>query len=172
MKFLLVSSDIHDDSEVFEKLCKEAENPDCLALLYAGDLDYENYFISSALRNRNFVFLPVSGNCDNRYSVKDAGLNDLPMYRTCSFNGKRFFITHGHLFSDPASAGLDNKDFDVCINGHTHIPLLTEDDAVIYLNPGSPSRPRAYSKPSYAKIYFTKQGSIQVSFSEFKKDSI
>ena len=80
------------------------------------------------------------------------------MYRTCSFGGLRIFISHGHIYDSPSSAGLADSDFNVVITGHTHVngisKQLIDGKEVVFLNPGSPSRPRGYSKASYAKIVF------------------
>ena len=155
--FLLVSSDIHSDESVLECLQHTACDERCLGFLYAGDLDVENYFISEILRCRSFVFLPVQGNCDNRWSWTDLGL-DLPLYRTYTFRGLRIFISHGHYYCDPQSAGLENTDFDLVITGHSHVndmhTEIVSGKEIIFLNPGSPSRPRGRSAASYALILF------------------
>lgn len=160
-KFLLIASDVHNDDQSFETLAKMAESENCLALLYAGDLDVENCLINAALRCRNFVFIPVQGNCDNRWSWTDLGL-DLPPYRTCSFNGLKIFLTHGHMYSSPSAVGLSDKDFDIVITGHSHVNSLEKQiidgKEIVFLNPGSPSRPRGYSKASYAKAIFRENG--------------
>lgn len=160
---LLVASDIHNDDQAFEILVKKAENKDCLALLYAGDLNIENCMISSLLQVRNFLFIPVQGNCDNKWEWTDLGM-DLPLYRTCSFGGLKIFISHGHMYTDPSSAGLCDKDFDIVINGHTHVNSLSEQildgKQIVFMNPGSPSRPRGYSKPSYGTIVFNEDNSV------------
>ncbi len=162
-KHLLVASDIHNDDQAFEILVKKAENKDCLALLYAGDLNIENCMISSLLQVRNFLFIPVQGNCDNKWEWTDLGM-DLPLYRTCSFGGLKIFISHGHMYTDPSSAGLYDKDFDIVINGHTHVNSLSEQildgKQIVFMNPGSPSRPRGYSKPSYGTIVFNEDDSV------------
>lgn len=174
-KHLLVASDIHDDDQAFELLAKKAEDNDCLALLYAGDLNIENCMISSLLQVRNFLFIPVQGNCDNKWDWTDVGIN-LPLYRTCSFNGLKFFISHGHMYTDPSSAGLCDKDFDVVINGHTHVNNLSEQlidgKRIIFMNPGSPSRPRGYSKPSYGTIVFNEDSSVCFRLHALKGDGV
>lgn len=157
-KFILVASDVHSDSDAFEKLCNIAKNPLCIAFLYAGDLDVENWFIGTELRNRNFTFLPVAGNCDYPYSFISSDLPVPSNYRSCEFNGLRIFMTHGHLFSQPSDAGLENGNFDVVITGHTHIPSIIKENEIVYLNPGSAAKPRGKSEKSYAKIVFTSQG--------------
>lgn len=162
-KHLLVASDIHNDDQAFETLAKKALDKDCLAFLYAGDLNIENCIISSLLQVRNFLFIPVQGNCDNRWQWTDLGL-DLPLYRTCSFCGRKIFISHGHIYTQPSSAGLCDKDFDIVITGHTHVNGINEQiidgKRIIFINPGSPSRPRGYSKPSYGIIVFNDDGSV------------
>jgi len=157
-RFLLVASDIHSDSDVFEFLAQVANDTNCLAFLYAGDLDVANYFISNALRNRNFVFLPVLGNCDSPYSYISSDVPVPATYRDCSFNNIRIFITHGHVCNMPSDVGLKDEDFDIVINGHTHIPANNKVGNLIVLNPGSAARPRGYSEKSYAKIVFTEKG--------------
>ena len=163
--FLLVASDVHSDDQSFEKLASIAGAPNCLAFLYAGDLDIENYFITQSVQLRNYVFLPVQGNCDNRWSWTDVNL-DLPLYRTCSFRGLKIFISHGHLYYSPSSVGLEDKNFDLVITGHTHRYGITSEiidtKRVTYLNPGSPSRPRGGSQPSYAMVVFNGQNSVSL----------
>lgn len=157
-KFLLVAGDVHSDFEVFEYLAQIAKDPDCLAFIYAGDLDVENYFIGTQLRNRSFVFLPVLGNCDYPYSYTSSDVPVPSTYRTCTYNGVRIFITHGHLYNMPADVGLNNEDFDLVINGHTHISLCEKTDNLTVLNPGSAARPRGYSSKSFAKVVFNDRG--------------
>lgn len=169
-KFLLIASDIHSDDEAFEKLAKKASCEDCLGFLYAGDLDIENYFISNILRNRNFVFIPVCGNCDSPYSYQDASLPVPPTFRETTIGEKKFFITHGHLYSDPESAGL-NDNFDIVINGHTHIYSLCKKENYVFLNPGSASRPRGYTERSYATVTF-KEHAVLIEIKSFETDRV
>ncbi len=173
--FLLVSSDVHDSEDALERLADIAADKRCLAFLYAGDLNIENYFISHILRNRSFVFMPVQGNCDNRWSWTDVNL-DLPMYRSTSFKGLRIFISHGHLYYSPSSVGLEDTDFDLVITGHTHryniFSEIIDDKRVTYLNPGSPSRPRGGSEASYALVVFPSDGSARLEIRALKGDRL
>ena len=161
-KFILVAGDVHTSDQAFETLASIASREGCLAFIYTGDLDMENYFISQAIRCRNFVFMPVQGNCDNRWSWTDVGL-DLPLYRTCSFGNLRIFVSHGHLYWQPSSAGLEDADFDMVLTGHTHVPDLhteiIDGKRIVFLNPGSAARPRGGSRASYALIRFGGNGS-------------
>ena len=161
-KYILVAGDVHTSDQAFEKLAAMASDERCISFIYTGDLDMENYFISECIRCRNFVFMPVQGNCDNRWSWTDVGL-DLPLYRTCISGGLRIFVSHGHLYWQPSSAGLDDTDFDMVITGHTHVPDLRTEiidgKRIVFLNPGSAARPRGGSRASYALIRFADDGS-------------
>ncbi len=161
--FLLAAGDIHNDEQALETLSETATEPNCLAFLYAGDLNAENCFILNILKYRNFVFLPVQGNCDSKWSFLDANL-DLPLYRCCTYRGLRIFITHGHMYCGPSSAGLEDTDFDIVITGHSHKWSISSElisgKRVIYLNPGSPSRPRGGSEASYALIRFKEKSAV------------
>lgn len=161
-KFILVAGDVHSSDQAFETLASIASREGCIAFVYTGDLDVEDYFISQAVQCRNFVFMPVQGNCDNRWSWTDTGL-DLPLYRTCSFGGLRIFVSHGHLYWQPSSAGLVDSEFDMVLTGHTHVPDLhteiIDGKRIVFLNPGSAARPRGGSKASYALIVLDNVGS-------------
>lgn len=150
--FILVASDIHSDSDAFEQLASIADSPSCIAFLYAGDLNIDDWLISDRLRKRDFVFIPVSGNCDRPFSFPDVGLTPPPLFRTGTVGKLRYFITHGHYYSSPEDAGLNSTDFDVVITGHTHIPSLTLQGRTIFMNPGSGALPRGGSLPTYGLI--------------------
>lgn len=163
--FILVAGDVHSNDQAFEILAQTASQETCLGFIYTGDLDIDNYFISQAVRCRSFVFFPVQGNCDNRWSWTDTGLN-LPLFRTCTFKGLQMFVSHGHMYWDPSSAGLDDTRFDMVITGHSHVPDLhtefIDGKRVIFLNPGSAARPRGGSRASYALIRFSNNGSTRI----------
>lgn len=184
-RFLLVSSDIHDAESAFEKLALKANAQNCVAFLYAGDLNVENYFICNALKYRSFTFLPVLGNCDNPWAWTDAGVPQPPQFRTLTYTNRtgklRIYVSHGHLYPYPSSAGLRDEDFELCITGHTHINSLKTDiietegnkeKQMVLLNPGSPSCPRGGSHPSYAVIRIPNKGSAFVEIRDFVCDDL
>ena len=161
-KFILVAGDVHSSDQAFDTLAAIASREECIAFVYTGDLDIENYFIAQSIQCRNFVFMPVQGNCDNRWSWTDVGL-DLPPYRTCTFGNLRVFVSHGHLYWQPSSAGLSDAEYDLVLTGHTHVPdihtEIIEAKRIVFLNPGSAARPRGGSKASYALIRLPHDGS-------------
>ena len=173
--FILVAGDVHSSDQAFEILAENASQETCLGFIYTGDLDIENYFISQSVLCRNFVFLPVQGNCDNRWSWTETGL-DLPLYRTCTFRGFRIFVSHGHMYWDPGSAGLENSQYDIVITGHSHVPDLhteiIDGKRVIFINPGSAARPRGGSKASYALIRFKSKTSMSIEIRALDGDGL
>lgn len=184
-RFLLVASDVHDAESAFEKLAQKANDPNCAAFLYAGDLNVENYFICNALKYRSFTFLPVLGNCDNPWAWTDAGVPQPPQFRTLSYANRtgelRIYISHGHLYTYPSSVGLGDEDFEICITGHTHVNSLKTDiletsnlseKQLVLLNPGSPSCPRGGSLQSYAVIRIPDEGSAVVQIRDFVSDDL
>ena len=59
-----------------------------------------------------------------------------------------FFLTHGHLYHEHHMPNL-GLEYDVYMQGHTHIPVMKERGGKIYLNPGSITLPKGFSKKSY-----------------------
>lgn len=75
----------------------------------------------------------VAGNCDDDAS--------LPPARCEVVAGLRVLVHHGHL-------PLDERSYrpDIVITGHTHVPRVERDGAVLRVNPGS-AGPRRFNLP-------------------------
>jgi uncharacterized protein len=80
----------------------------------------------------------VRGNND-----KDPWGAKLPAWLALEFEGVSIHVLHDvkEMDVDPAAAG-----FRVVIAGHSHKPVVTERDAVLFVNPGS-AGPRRFSLP-------------------------
>ena len=105
-------------------------------------------------------FVTVKGNCD--FFIKNN-------YRVDSLKGVNLYTTHGNtlFFNDKYLASMALKfSCKIAIHGHTHIPKVTFVDGVYILCPGSVSRPRGGSKPSYAVITFTDEYDINIEIKE------
>ena len=62
--------------------------------------------------------------------------------RVFEIDGKKFFITHGHVYGVKSSLTslkkrAEQNDADCVLFGHTHISLCEKDGKTFYLNPGS-----------------------------------
>lgn len=127
---VLICSDSHQRLDYFDTVLKK-EKPDMV--IFAGDHSTDAIDISYAYDNIKFVI--VRGNCD----YFD---NETEDTQFIELNGKKIFLTHGHLFSVKRNLidlekEASKNNADICIFGHTHIPLLVTKDDIIYLNPGA-----------------------------------
>lgn len=128
---VIVTSDIHHNKQNLEYIKNNYQydlfldaGDSCLSKVDLGDI------------------LTVKGNCD---------LFNYPKFRVIELNDKyKVYITHGNHdnMNTLKYKALENG-CNVVITGHTHIPLYTNDEEIIFLNPGSVSRPRGGSKPSF-----------------------
>ena len=86
----------------------------------------------------------VAGNCDDD--------DTLPLTSLQVVAGLRVLVHHGHL-------PVDEADFqpDVVITGHTHVPKIEQDGAVLRLNPGS-AGPRRFNLPVTVARITVRQG--------------
>jgi len=73
----------------------------------------------------------------------------LPWTAAIELGGARLYLLHdlADLDLDPAAAG-----FAAVVHGHTHRPEIVRRDGVLYVNPGSPVRPRGGFLPTIARI--------------------
>jgi len=133
---ILVLSDSHKAKDNI-LTAVELESPDMV--LHMGDHEKDCLIIE-----QNYPYLPVRtvrGNCDSWALGLD---ND-----EFELEGKRFFMTHGHLFNvktskDSLIASAKNRDADVVLYGHTHIPHYEVIDGLTIINPGSVNNPLKY----------------------------
>ena len=104
-------------------------------IIHAGDIG--TAAIIESLRNIAPVDA-VRGNND-----KGPWAKEFPPWLALEFGGVGIHVLHDvkELDVDPAAAG-----FRVVIAGHSHKPLVTERDGVLFVNPGS-AGPRRFSLP-------------------------
>ena len=104
-------------------------------IIHAGDIGGAN--VIDALTGIAPVDV-VRGNND-----KDPWGAQLPEWLALEFEGVGIHVLHDvkELDVDPAAAG-----FRVVIAGHSHKPVVTERDGVLFVNPGS-AGPRRFSLP-------------------------
>ena len=147
MKSYIVFSDIHGDRYAFSRLQKYVENAD--GAFFAGD------GISGLNNFTNKPFYAVKGNCDLIGEEE----------KILEVDGVKILLTHGHLYGVKSgylrliyrAKELDCK---VVIFGHTHQPLIMQEDDILFLNPGSCS------------IYGTKKTFINLFISNGKASAV
>jgi putative phosphoesterase len=83
----------------------------------------------------------------------------LPEIENVTLGGVRFLVAHKeeHLVgvADPASAGAR-----VAVTGHTHVCLVEERDGVLFVNPGSASRPKTGGDATVVVVRIDEAGVI------------
>ncbi|MCH5253022.1 MAG: metallophosphoesterase [Lachnospiraceae bacterium] len=161
MKKALIFSDSHGKNENMLDVIKRF--PEVEAIFHAGDIE------GGADRLREAVDCPVyivRGNCD--FTPK------LSPNLTVEFGAKKIAICHGHRYLD--LGGLDKlkywaleREADVVIFGHTHIPYLEQGGKLTVINPGSISRPRQDKRiPTYAIMEIGTDGQFHFSLCEYR----
>ncbi len=146
---ILVVSDTHGDLNSLIRAVNA--QPKAEIIIHCGDGDNQLQYLKDNIKDK--MVTGVRGNCD---------WNSLfPSTETLNVNGKKIFITHGHLYNVKtgiyqAVSAARQEEADILLFGHTHIPLSTYDDGLYILNPGSC---RGYFA-SYGYIDITENGEI------------
>jgi putative phosphoesterase len=87
----------------------------------------------------------VHGNCD-----VTAIRNSYPTRRDLVVEGKVIRCIHGDVGGRTAdAAAAAERDADVVLYGHSHMPKIRKEDGVLLFNPGSPTQKRFARYPSY-----------------------
>ena len=104
----------------------------------------------------------VRGNCD--FFANDTKVDEFLV-----LEDYKLWLTHGHKYIQwkvTADFGYWAKalDQDIVVFGHTHVPLCEYYGDTLLINPGSPSRPRGGSNPSFAVLTLQKGATPEVEF--------
>ena len=157
MKYF-VASDIHGDSYWAQRIVDAFKESGADKLILLGDTLYhgprndlpEEYRPKKVIEMLNGIrdrLLCVRGNCDCEVDQMVLNFPILADYAVLDAGNKLIYATHGHVFNPEKLPPL--KAGDVLLFGHTHVPLHTEKDGILCLNPGSVSIPKEGSAHSY-----------------------
>jgi len=146
---ICVCADSHGNYYGLQELI-DKEKPEYVYFLGDGERDWGQVELPW-----NTTFAAVSGNCDF--------MSMEPPFRKFELGGKRFFMTHGHLYG--AKHGLHGLvqqahqcNADIVLYGHTHQQKLDQIGNIFYLCPGSMHS----SDHKYALISIDKQGNVNI----------
>ncbi|MBO8138111.1 MAG: metallophosphoesterase [Desulfotomaculum sp.] len=120
-------------------------------LLHAGDHFKDAHQLA---KSKELLVCAVVGNCDWDMQEPEDLLIDAA--------GKKIWLTHGHKYNVKFShhmlvkKALQHK-IDVVVYGHTHIPVIEEQEGILIFNPGSASRPRGSRGPTYGMLVIDNQ---------------
>lgn len=110
------------------------DNIPCDLVIHLGDNVSDVLELKKLYPNINFEYVP--GN-------NDFFSSSLPNKKVIDFNGIKILITHGHLYNrNSLSYMAEENNCKYVLTGHTHMSEIIKDSDVIFMNPGSISRPR------------------------------
>lgn len=168
---LLIISDSHGHTEspisVIEKI-KDKIN----VIIHLGDYEKDGEEIKQRYPQKEFF--AVSGNCDYGTALPDTAV-------VC-IGGKRLFLTHGHRYNvkfglERILYAAEQAEADICLFGHTHIPLIEYSNGIVFMNPGSICHPRGTSIKTYGIIdidekYGVKPSIVGIYDNEYRRLSL
>ena len=148
---LVVLSDTHGSYSAW----KSAETlfSDADAVIHAGDIlyhgprnqvpeGYEPMELAEAIKKSPVPVHLARGNCDAEvdYMLLEAQAVDTLVLE---LEGITIMVNHGHNLGDALLVDLARqKNADLIVTGHTHIPRLEKIKGKIFLNPGSTTIPK------------------------------
>ncbi|NMA82432.1 MAG: metallophosphoesterase [Epulopiscium sp.] len=153
MKYLVISdthTDLNNAINIIEQW-KEA----IIGVIHLGDHDEDAEILQK--QYPNLIFHYVAGNCD-------VGTN--PQEKIIILGEYKIWLLHGHRYQiqwgyDGLYYAAQEKNVQVVLVGHTHIPCILEDDGVLIMNPGSIVQPRHEKGPSYGMLGLEKDGRLK-----------
>lgn len=157
MKYL-IASDIHGSLPALQRILDFYREQHCDMLLLLGDiLNYgprngipeglNPQQIAAQLNALADEIVCIRGNCD---SEVDQMLLDFPIlsdYALVVDNGKRLFLTHGHIYNETQ---LPKGRTDCLFYGHTHVWKLERAGSTVVCNTGSATFPKGGNSPTFA----------------------
>ena len=155
MKYMFVS-DIHGNIDVLENIIKIFEEEKADKLIILGDTSAsnleDNEIIANMLNNMSDKLEVIEGNCDNNMLLDRLNFEAFDIDNL--YLGENIItITHGNgynMYNLPPFCG------NIFIQGHTHVPVLKEQNGVIIANPGSITHPRGADLRCYIIVDETK----------------
>ena len=127
---ILVISDSHGSARNVTQAIEQEESARYIVHLGDGERDMENHLWAYPDK----TVIQIGGNCD--FSSQN------PSAQLFIASSKRIFATHGHPYY--VKEGLTSlyfaakeKDAEIVLYGHTHIPHLEIYNGITFLNPGS-----------------------------------
>lgn len=151
---LLILSDSHRNLYYAKKVIERIKDRVGM-VIHLGDHDEDAMLLSNEFSEIDFHY--IKGNCDyNSFTESE---------KIITIMGKKILMVHGHKHN--VKWGYDRiiyygqeKEADIILFGHTHIPLIYYFENILLLNPGSISQPRATNLPSFGIINIEKGGFI------------
>ncbi|MEG2597240.1 MAG: metallophosphoesterase [Oscillospiraceae bacterium] len=150
---IIVTSDTHCHFQpLYDIILKHRE--EASLFIHLGDGERETDELLKLFPNLSLHV--VKGNCD--YG------SILPPFKIVIAGGVKILCTHGHLLQvkstlTPLRELAEQNDCRIALYGHSHKSDTHYEDGMYFMNPGSPSQPRA-GRASYGIIDITSHGIV------------
>lgn len=154
---LMIASDLHGSLFYTGQLKDAFLREQAGRLILLGDLlyhgprndlpkGYDPKGVAALLNGMRESLLCVRGNCEAEVDQMMLEFPVLADYAALFWEGRTLYAVHGH---QAWLNGFPMKKGDVLMTGHTHVPVLREENDIIRLNPGSVSIPKEGSGRGY-----------------------
>ena len=152
---ILVISDTHGNTQPIRQLLVNYQGM-VSAVIHLGDYVRDMAQFATSDKDKDMYHI-VIGNNDPLIDIYDE--------RVITIGGTRMFITHGHRYHVKFSLKnliyrAQELDVRVCLFGHTHKPVLFTENNILFLNPGSPSKPYPATDKGYALVRISEEGKV------------
>lgn len=155
---LFFISDIHGSLYYAKKALEAYKKEDADYICILGDelyhgarnplpQEYNPKEVAGLLNEFSNRIIAVRGNCDSEVDEMVLDFPIMATYSTILYNGRRLFLTHGHIYNEGNLPKL--SDGDVFIFGHTHIPVAEKRGSIFMINPGSITLPKENNPNTY-----------------------
>lgn len=157
MKLFFIS-DIHGSLHYLNKALEQYEKEAADYIIILGDELYhgarnplpEGYNpkeVAVLLNSYADKIIAVRGNCDSEVDQMVLEFPVMSDYSTILYEGRRIFLSHGHIYGPDHLPILSSGDF--FVYGHTHIPVAEKKEDIYVINPGSISMPKENNPNTY-----------------------
>lgn len=133
MKVLIVS-DTHGRNSGYLDLLENHEKMDMV--IHCGDVEGSAYLISESAGCKTVI---VQGNNDYFSDLPGEMIVKLGKYKALVTHGHSYYVNMGH---DHLVREAKKRKVDMVIYGHTHRPVISKENGILVLNPGSLTYPR------------------------------
>ena len=155
MKVLIIS-DTHGRNSSYLDLLEEIGKMDLV--IHCGDVEGSEYLISESAGCRTVI---VQGNNDYFSDLPREAVVKLGKYQALVTHGHPYYVNMGH---EHLVREAKKRKMDMVIYGHTHRPVITEENGIIVLNPGSLTYPRqSERKYTYIIMEIDENGEVECS---------
>ena len=157
---VLVISDTHGRLGDVQALMDRIKKPDLL--IHLGDIESDPERLAELAGCRTVC---ISGNCDFNPALEREMVIRIGKYKV--------WLTHGNRYGVKGGLGIlkeqaRERGVDIVMFGHTHVPVITYDEELTFINPGSLTYPsQVPSVPTFIMMDFDNDGEAHFTVNRF-----